>query len=717
MRKIKNFVLGGLQQKIFNLVVAAILLIEIAFMLVVSYQQGKLTGLIHDTNERQKSAIEETTDGIMEQVIDSTMMRSIELEGYIADNLFSEVENSVNTFAGHVQSVLENPDDYKPRRVVNPDVSEDGTVHVQLLFAAGVDVTDEAVAEKTELLGSLSDIMVSIRENDADIGSVFVGTPEGVLLIADDRISYKYGDDGKLMNFEVTKRPWYTGAVEKGSLYFTGLEADSFSDRVGVVCAVPVYVDGELAAVAGADLFLNDVAAAIDETAEEAGFSCMLDESGRIIFSPEKEGLFSVKQEGAELSETEHEELRMLLSDAAENGTEVRLVEVDGKDYYLAASPISTVGWSLLSVVDAEVLKQPSATLIDSYDEILEGAEEEFQKNSKQGNRWTRILLLIGSILALGGALTLAKRIVKPLELMTKKVAGLNGKNPLFKMDDSLRTGDEIEVLGDAFEEISLRTQEYIENIREITAEKERIGTELELATRIQADMLPNIFPPFPKRKDIDIYASMEPVKEVGGDFYDFFLMDDDHLGMVMADVSGKGVPAALFMMMTKILVNSITEMGDSPKETLERVNTLICQNNDEGMFVTVWLGILTISTGKIVAANAGHEYPIIRRANGQFEVYKDRHGFVIGGMENVKYREYEMTLEKGGTLFLYTDGVPEAMNTSKEMFGLDRMLEVLNRDPDADSQTLLTRMTEAVNEFAGEEPQFDDLTMLAVRI
>ena len=407
MRKIKNFVLGGLQQKIFNLVVISIILIEIAFMLVVSYQQGKLTGLIHDTNERQKSAIEETTDGIMEQVIDSTMMRSIELEGYIADNLFSEVENSVNTFGGHVQSVLENPDDYKPRRVVNP----------------------------------------------------------------------------------------------------------------------------------------------------------------------------------------------------------------------------------------------------------------------------------------------------------------------LFKMDDSLRTGDEIEVLGNAFEEISLRPQDYIANIREITAEKERIGTELELATRIQADMLPNIFPPFPKRKDIDIYASMEPVKEVGGDFYDFFLMDDDHLGMVMADVSGKGVPAALFMMMTKILVNSITEMGDSPKETLERVNTLICQNNDEGMFVTVWLGILTISTGKIVAANAGHEYPIIRKANGQFEVYKDRHGFVIGGMENVKYREYEMTLEKGGTLFLYTDGVPEAMNTSKEMFGLDRMLEVLNRDPDADSQTLLTRMTEAVNEFAGEEPQFDDLTMLAVRI
>ena len=247
--------------------------------------------------------------------------------------------------------------------------------------------------------------------------------------------------------------------------------------------------------------------------------------------------------------------------------------------------------------------------------------------------------------------------------------------------------------------------------------ETSRIETELSMATRIQADMLPNLFPAFPDREEFDIFASMNPAKEVGGDFYDFFMIDDDHLGMVMADVSGKGVPAALFMMMSKILVNNFAMMGGSPARVLEQVNAQICMNNKEEMFVTVWFGVLELSTGKVRAANAGHEYPILKKANGEFELFKDKHGFVVGGMKGVRYKEYELLLEKGGTLFLYTDGVAEATNANNELFGTERMLKALNQDPQASPKTLLSNMKQAVDAFVGDAPQFDDLTMLSVRL
>ncbi|MBQ1817173.1 MAG: PP2C family protein-serine/threonine phosphatase, partial [Clostridia bacterium] len=240
-----------------------------------------------------------------------------------------------------------------------------------------------------------------------------------------------------------------------------------------------------------------------------------------------------------------------------------------------------------------------------------------------------------------------------------------------------------------------------------------RIGTELELARRIQNAMLPSKFPAFPERSEFDLHAEMDPAKEVGGDFYDFFLIDDDHLGLVMADVSGKGIPAALFMMISKILIKNAAMAGMSPAAALRAVNERISANNPEQMFVTVWLGILEISTGRLTAANAGHEYPMLCAPGGEFAFYTDKHGFVIGGLQGIKYREYELMLEPGSKLFLYTDGVPEATDNNNLLFGAARMLEALNADPEASPKELLKAMRAAVDDFVGEAEQFDDLTML----
>ena len=246
-------------------------------------------------------------------------------------------------------------------------------------------------------------------------------------------------------------------------------------------------------------------------------------------------------------------------------------------------------------------------------------------------------------------------------------------------------------------------------------AERERITNDLHMANQIQTSVLPHDFPPFPEKKEFELYAMMKPAREVGGDFYDFFLVDDDHLCLVIADVSGKGIPASLFMMNSKVLIKSFASGDNTPAEVLEKVNKEICENNQMEMFVTVWLGILELSTGKMVAANAGHEYPVIGHSGGEFEIIKDRHGFVVGGMEGVKYKDYELQLMPGDKLFVYTDGVPEATNAKNELFGVDRMLEALNADKHAPVEEMLRNVRKAVSEFAAGTEQFDDLTMLAM--
>ena len=308
-------------------------------------------------------------------------------------------------------------------------------------------------------------------------------------------------------------------------------------------------------------------------------------------------------------------------------------------------------------------------------------------------------------------------RIVASSDSFVKKMQSNVEPEELVFEDTRIKSGGELRLLADNVKSLADGVASYMTHLKAVTSERERIGAELELATRIQADMLPNIFPPFPERHEFDIFASMTPAKEVGGDFYDFFLIDDDHLGLVIADVSGKGVPAALFMMISKILVNNFVMMGESPAKVLEQTNTQICKNNDADMFVTVWFGVLEISTGKITAANAGHEYPIIKKANGEFELFKDKHSFAVGGMDGMKYKEYEFTLEKGGALFLYTDGVAEATNNKDEQFGTDRMLAALNKASDVSPKELLNNMKQAVDDFVGDAPQFDDLTMLGIKL
>ncbi|MBQ2640631.1 MAG: SpoIIE family protein phosphatase [Lachnospiraceae bacterium] len=343
---------------------------------------------------------------------------------------------------------------------------------------------------------------------------------------------------------------------------------------------------------------------------------------------------------------------------------------------------------------------------------------------------WLRyVLTLIAAIILLSAlAMTimyswLKKRVIQPVQRLkdvSEKIVsssrGADDPQDLILADPEIHTGDEMESLAVALSDMFADMKLYMTDLLKVTKEKERIGAELNVATQIQADMLPRIFPPFPDRSEFDIYATMQPAKEVGGDFYDFFMLDEDHLGLVMADVSGKGVPAALFMVIAKTLIKNRAQMGGSPAEVLAYVNEQLCEGNDAELFVTVWFAILELSTGKGVAANAGHEHPVLRRSGGDYELVVYRHSPAVATLPGIRFREHEFELHPGDRVFVYTDGVPEAINEKEEDYGPDRMLAALNScPPDTPMDETLRLVREDLDRFAGQMPQFDDVTMMAI--
>ena len=331
------------------------------------------------------------------------------------------------------------------------------------------------------------------------------------------------------------------------------------------------------------------------------------------------------------------------------------------------------------------------------------------------------VAILVGVSLFISSKF-MSKRFLGPilaLENAAKKVSSAENmeayESKRFFKELNITTGDEFEHLWETMVRMEDDVVAAIAKIREQATEKQRIETELDVAKNIQLSAIPNDFPAFPDRKDFDIYASMTPAKEVGGDFYDFFLIDDNHLGLVIADVSDKGVPAALFMMMSKTLLRARAMEGGKPSSILAYTNKGLCKNNDNMMFVTIWFGILELSTGKITAANAGHEFPFYTDENGEYKLLKDVHGIMCGAFEEFEYEDYEFVLPKGGKLFVYTDGVPEAHNSNDEMLGLDETLAILNRYKSLDPMQTIKKVHEEIDSYAGDGNQFDDITMLCL--
>ena len=369
-----------------------------------------------------------------------------------------------------------------------------------------------------------------------------------------------------------------------------------------------------------------------------------------------------------------------------------------------------------------------SAPIKDSEGNVLGVALVDISMNKIMSDRQTFLITLI-IITAVFAFITSAaflclvnNFLLKPINVLSnaagsfvseKKDESFSEPSQIAKLD--IKTGDEIQKLSESVKQMESDLNTYIEELTAVTSEKERIGAELDIAKHIQSSMLPCIFPAFPERREFDIYASMTPAKEVGGDFYDFFMVDERHIAIVIADVSGKGVPAALFMVIAKTLIKDHTYPNGDLGNIFTTVNNILCESNSEGLFVTAFEGVLDLVTGEFTFVNAGHEIPYISKKSGEFSPYKIKPCFVLAGMEDMKYSSGKITLEPGDKIFEYTDGVTESTNARNELYGEKRMKAVLDRNASKAPNMIIDGVKKDIAEFVGGADQFDDITMLCL--
>ena len=717
MKKFKNLVGGGMQQKVFNLVLVTILLLIAAYTAVIVYQSSSLKKLTAETNLRQKEAIAEISETTMDAVVADSLTSKAEMAAMLADDLFVRLSSTVQILADNAENLLQTPELYSARPFALPDASMEGKISLQLVGETNRMPEDPAVLEKLSLLANLSDVMTALYRN-AGTSSVYIAVPEGYMLCVDDKADARIDEQGNVLTIPIRERPWYLGAAQSDSIFFTDVLKDTFTGEIGITCTIPIRQDGRLIAVAAADLFLDQMEEAVSNSGDVVHYTCIINNQGHVVFSPQNQGTLRARtaEEAVDLRSSEQADLAAFVRDALNGVTGVRELDLDGDRVYLAGAPVKTLGWAVVSVVDKAATERPTIMMQEQFDSTLNEAATIYNKNLDRSKQTIIVLILLILIMGLTAGDRLSRRIVRPLEHMTNRVRSLGGKNLQFQMEEEYRTGDEIEVLAESFSALSAKTLQYVGQVKRVTAEKERIGAELTMANAIQRSQLPRLFPPFPNRHEFNLFATMKPAKEVGGDFYDFFMVDNDHVALVMADVSGKGVPAALFMMVTRMLIKSRLQSGESVAEALTNVNRQLCENNELGYFVTVWLAVLEISTGKGVAVNAGHEHPVLRRSDGKYELVLYRHSLAVAAMDGVRFRQHEFQLCPGDSFFVYTDGVTEATNGEHELFGTDRMLEALNKEPDAEPDQLLKNVMDDIHRFMDGEDQFDDITMMCLK-
>lgn len=716
VKKIRNLIIGGIQNKIFNLILFTVILLCVAGVVISLNQSRMLSGVVSDSGRRQQEAITEITSTVMDQEVSQALERTNRYEALMADEMFNAAGERITFLADCLTKILASPEDYSLRSFVGPEQTRDGEWKMKVIYADGVDRTNPDLNARIGLTANMEEIMISMCRAYGT-SDAYIALPEGVHLSVSQSTDSWFADS-KPRSYDPRTRGWYRQAEQEGKLIFTQGEYDATTGAYCIECAAPVYgPDGSLFAVIGADLFLNEMEEIMQESKIDGEYQLLINQGGQAVLAPqEAEFPMAEEERGSDLRNSGNELLRQVVNEALQGGHPgVLKGELEGLACYITATPVTATGWTLISAYSQETAGMYAAQLQQRNGEIQEEAAEQYRAKKDQYRVSSIILLVAISTVMLAGSLIIGGRIVRPLNTITRRISGLKEGNLEFVMEDAYCTGDEVEELAQSFATLSHKTVEYVETVKKVTADNERISTELTLAKKIQSSMLPHIVPAFPDRKEFDVLGAMDPAREVGGDFYDYFLIDPDHLGMVVADVSGKGIPAALFMMASKIILQSVAMLGRSAGEILTKTNEAICSNNEMEMFITVWVGILEISTGKLTAANAGHEYPVLMRANGDVELYKDRHGFVIGGMAGMKYREYELQLNPGDKLFQYTDGVPEATDEGKELFGTERMLAALKEARDGSPEQVLKGVRLAVDDFVKDEEQFDDLTMLCL--
>ena len=660
--------------------------------------------------------------------------------GEVAD-FTDEVRRDTRLLQMEMERIWKDPGGY--RRTPVPAATEDQvwdgktpleelnqTVYAFITYAPGVD--SAALQDEIAVTSNIRDFLVSFAEQAQQRKAhqtPVLGTKSGFLIKGDIGASQ--------LDLEFRDSIWYRTAMEKGELAFTPLYLAQGAQNPAVACTAPYRRHGEVLGVIGFGLRLDELGNLMKHSldiiseANPGGLNFLLDEQGRVIFCQRNQREAGSTGEEAndkfldELSANikpleslplfEAPDIAAAVDDMKEGGTQILDFEQQGQKYTLAYAPVEGMEWSVGAIIpmpnvnaDAEKNRRQIQTLTDN-------SMKKLSADMRQGSLYIMILTLLLVFLGLYSGRKLSRRLVNPLlELRDglKEIAQGDLDRKIV-----LHTGDEIEEVADAVNALTVDLKDYIENISKITAEKERISMELHVAKDIQMSALPHDFKiPY---KEFELYAAMDTAKEVGGDFYDFYMLDENHLAVTIADVSGKGVPAALFMMRSRTILKNIAMMSVSPDEYAAVVtlsNQQLCENNEEDMFVTVFFGVLDIRSGDFAYVNAGHNPPLVGR-KGKFAYLRmERKSNMLGLFDFETYHEYHLTMTPGDMLFFYTDGVTESMNEEGKMYSEERLQETLNGLSEKTVQEILAAVRHDVGVHAGNAEQSDDITMLGLK-
>lgn len=669
----------------------------------------RLSDEIQKTNtELGLTASEDSKEALQSQA-EEYLTRIIQKQALYSDKQLSEISRTVTVAAEYTQSLYaENSRHDDSARYAGgklPQETAEGVAGAQYMLAPGTDATGDIMAEVRLLSNCEALFGPSLSENKM-LDSFYVGTRSGIW--------YRYSKSNHYdPSYDPRERAWYRDAQEhRGNTVWL----DTYTDFYGNVCitCARAFCDaqGNVIGVVAADIRLKDMLSEITRVKiGESGYAFVIDRSKTLIAHPDyfEEGFEKDIECHVQIQEEYQGEVK------ASGGKDSGIISLtlDGIDSYLAFHILDETGWYLCVSVDKEEVVRPALDTKQEIDSMTGKAQEHTQEiMSSVIRRFILFFAGIGIVMVIV-SVAVARSITRPIQKLAETVA-LIGRGELDRKV-MVESSDEIGSLAEAFNRMLEDLNEYIRRITLITAEKERIGAELQVATQIQADMLPGIFPPFLDREEFDIYATMSPAKEVGGDFYDFFMVDDTHLAMVMADVSGKGVPAALFMVIGKTLIKDHTKSGIPLGEVFTEVNRLLCESNKEGLFITAFECVLDLKTGSMVYVNAGHEPPFIARYDETYKKYSVTPQFVLAGYDDMTYQHGKLQMAPGDRIFLFTDGITDAADAEGQLYGMERLSRTLCANAAKKPQELLEAVRQDIDRFVGDEEQFDDITMLGL--
>lgn len=642
------------------------------------------------------------------------------------DENLGKVKKDVIILSNMMTNIASNPEEYHSRNIFEPSKNDIDKITAQLLFSSEVvDKSSPILRQEIGLTANIQDFLIQINTNSNVIISSYVASKNGFTIMVDRFAGRKFqNSDIKPDFYNATSRPWYIQAKKEDKTIFTDIVIDALGGGPCIICATPYYANGQFAGVVGMGTFLDNINEIILNTKiGDNGFGFVINKQGQIIASPHTTGdLITGINNIKDLRQSTNTSLADAVQKIINEKAGLTEANIDGKDYYLAYAPMKNTDWYFVTAMEVDTVIAPAK---ETHENIINIATE-YMDNLSEKTKMT----VIGMIISISILLffityigwSLADYLTKPIRQLSKGVQQIAMGN--FNGKLNIHTGDEIESLAISFNAMTTELQTYIKNLEQITAEKERIATELNVATNIQKNMLPCIFPPYPDRKDFDIYAVMYPAKEVGGDFYDFYLLDENHLVITIADVSDKGIPAAMFMVITKTILKNFAMSMTSPDDfsaVVQCANRQLCENNEEMMFVTVFMGMLDLKTGKFIYVNAGHTPPMIRhkhKDDSTFEYLPVEKNCVLGINEEAQFKQQEVYLKQGDELFLYTDGVTEAINKEKKLYSIERLYSNLNKiNQKSSCQDILRDVKLSIDEFAQGMYQSDDITMLAIKL